>query len=214
MKSIKTLYISLLTLAFVVTINAQPFVQRLKNITFIFGLSEHLVIDNGKEYQLKFDTKNWNLMPFPSKISAEAFLKKGWALQTEFAYSSYKSDKLFVIDNVIQTKDNSFFSADFSIRYHLESLVLHHGFFDPYITAGYGFTYRSGVNITQTSTGTNNLGLGCNFWVYKGFGINLQSLGKFALKGGVKSNYAHHSIGIVYKLKPLSGKGVLPKSTK
>jgi hypothetical protein len=75
--------------------------------------------------------------------------------------------------------------------------------------AGYGFTFRSGVNKSQTSTGTNNLGLGCNFWIYKGFGLSLQSVGKFAMKGGAKSNYLHHSVGLVYKLQPLSGKPIL-----
>lgn len=184
--------------------NAQSFGRILKNTPFVFGLSEHIVIDNGKEYQFKFDTKNWQLMPFPSKISAEAYLKKGWSLGSEFAYTSYKANK--VVDNITQLKDNTFFSADFNIRYHFDILYKTPSFFDPYLLCGYGFTYRTGVNLTQNSTGTNNLGLGCNFWIYQGFGLSLQSVGKFALKGGTKSNYLHHSVGLVYKLKPLSGK--------
>jgi hypothetical protein len=184
--------------------NAQTFAQRLKNTTFVFGLSEHIVIDNGKEYQFKFDTKSWNLLPFPSKISAEAFLKKGWSLGTEFAYTSYKANA--IVDNVALLKDNTFFSGDFHIRYHFDILYKTPSFFDPYLMTGMGFTYRSGVNKTQTSTGTNNIGVGCNFWIYKGFGLSLQSVGKFTMKGGTKSNYLHHSVGLVYKLKPLSGK--------
>ena len=175
--------------------NAQSFGRILKNTTFVFGLSEHIVIDNGKEYQFKFDTKNWQLMPFPSKISAEA-------------YTSYKANK--VVDNVALLKDHTFFASDFNIRYHFDILFKATSFFDPYLMAGMGFTYRSGVNAGQTSSGTNNVGVGCNFWIYKGFGLNLQSVGKFAMKGGSKygekSNYLHHSVGLVYKLKPLSGK--------
>ena len=202
-------FISLLIFAFVAinTVNSQTLVQRIKNTTLVFGLSEHIVIDNGKEYQFKFDTKNWQLTPFPSKISAEAYLKKGWSLQTEFAYTGYKANS--VVDNVTQLKSNTFFSADLNVRYHFETLFLQPSFFDPYLTSGYGFTYRSAVNSTQTSIGTTNLGLGMNFWIYKGFGLNLQSVGKFALKGGSKSNYLHHSIGVVYRLKPLSGKPVI-----
>ncbi|MDO9001683.1 MAG: hypothetical protein Q7W45_18085 [Bacteroidota bacterium] len=207
MKSFKSFSLSLVLLAFSYSASSQTFAQRIKNTTFIFGLSEHIVIDNGKEYQFKFDTKNWNLMPFPSKISAEAYLKKGWALATEFSYTSYKANK--VVDNVTLLKDNTFFAADLNLRYHFEILFKVKNFFDPYLTAGYGFTYRSGVNKTQISTGTNNVGVGCNFWIYKGFGISLQSVGKFALKGGTKSNYLQHSAGIVYKLKPLSGKPVI-----
>lgn len=207
MKSLKVLSLSILFLASAFSTSAQTFAQKLKNTVFVFGLSEHIVIDNGKEYQFKFDTKNWNLMPFPSKISAEAYLKKGWSIGAEFAYTSYKADK--IVDNVLQKKDNTFFSADFNIRFHFETLFLQPSFFDPYLTAGYGFTYRSAVNSTQNSTGTNNLGLGCNFWIYKGFGLNLQSVGKFALKGGSKSNYLHHSVGIVYKLMPVSGKPII-----
>ncbi|MBA2613495.1 MAG: hypothetical protein H0U95_16140 [Bacteroidetes bacterium] len=205
MKALKSISLSLLTLGAVYTASAQTFAQRIKNTTLVFGLSEHIVIDNGKEYQFKFDTKNWQLTPFPSMISAEAYLKKGWSLQTAFAYTGYKANK--VVDNKLQLKDNTFFSADFNIRYHFETLFLHPSFFDPFLTTGYGFTYRSAV--VNKSTGTTNLGLGMNFWIYKGFGLSLQSVGKFALKGGAKSNYLHHSIGVVYKLKPLSGKPAL-----
>jgi outer membrane protein W len=207
MKSVKTLslFIALFMLAHITS--AQTLMQRIKNTTLVFGLSEHIVVDNGEEFKFKFDTKNWQLMPFPSRITAEAYLKKGWSLQTEFAYTTYKANT--IVDNVMQTKDNSFFSADLNIRYHFEALFVHQNFFDPYLTAGYGYTYRSAVTKMQTSTGTNNLGLGCNFWIYKGFGLNLQSVGKFTMKGGDKSNYLHHSIGVVYKIMPLSGKPVL-----
>lgn len=208
MNYFKNALLSTIVALFVVSkANAQTFAQRLKNTVFVFGLSEHIVIDNGKEYQFKFDTKNWNLLPFPSKISAEAYLKKGWSLGTEFAYTSYKANA--VVDNVTLLKDNTFFSSDFNVRYHFDILFKAPSFFDPYLLAGVGFTYRSGVNKTQLSTGTNNIGVGCNFWIYKGFGLNLQSAGKFTMKGGSKSNYLHHSVGIVYKLIPLSGKPVL-----
>jgi OOP family OmpA-OmpF porin len=209
MKSLKTISLSLIALATVYTANAQTFAQRLKSTTFVFGLHEHIVIDNGKEYQFKFDTKNWQLTPFPSKISAEAYLKKGWGLQTEFAYVNYKANT--VVDNATLLKDNTFFAADLNVRYHFETLYLKPSFFDPFLTAGYGFTYRSAVNKTQTSIGTTNLGLGVNFWIYKGFGLSLQTVGKFALKGGAKSNYLHHSVGVVYKLKPVSNKPALKK---
>ena len=207
MNYFKNALLTLVALFLFSNINAQTFAQKLKNTVFVFGLSEHIVIDNGKEYQFKFDTKNWNLLPFPSKISAEAYLKKGWSLGTEFAYTSYKANA--VVDNVALLKDNTFFSSDFNIRYHFDILFKAPSFFDPYLMAGYGFTFRSGVNKSQTSTGTNNVGVGCNFWIYKGFGLSLQSVGKFALKGGSKSNYLHHSVGLVYKLQPLSGKPVL-----
>ncbi|MBL7909530.1 MAG: hypothetical protein JNJ41_00580 [Bacteroidia bacterium] len=207
MKALKSISLSLLTLASVSTTSAQSIAQRIKNTTLVFGLSEHIIIDNGKEYQFKFDTKNWQLTPYPSRITAEAYLKKGWSLQTELAYTGYKANT--VVDNNLQLKSSTFFSADFNIRYHFETLFLHQSFFDPFLTAGYGLTYRSAVHVTQNTTGTNNLGLGMNFWIYKGFGLSLQSVGKFALKGGSKSNYLHHSVGVVYKLKPLSNKPAL-----
>lgn len=207
MRSFKTLSLSLFALATVYTSQAQTFAQRLKSTTFVFGLHQHIVIDNGKEYQFKFDTKNWQMTPFPSKISAEAYLKKGWGLQTEFAYANYKANT--VVDNATLLKDNTFFAADLNVRYHFETLFLKPSFFDPFLTAGYGFTYRSAVNKTQNSIGTTNLGLGVNFWIYSGFGLSLQTVGKFALKGGAKSNYLHHSVGVVYKLKPVSNKPAL-----
>ena len=121
MNYFKNALLTLVALFLFSNINAQTFAQKLKNTVFVFGLSEHIVIDNGKEYQFKFDTKNWNLLPFPSKISAEAYLKKGWSLGTEFAYTSYKANA--VVDNVALLKDNTFFSSDFNIRYHFDILL-------------------------------------------------------------------------------------------
>lgn len=196
MKRIKIICIALLIGIFSNNIHAQSFSQVIKNNKWVFGLGWNTAINNDVK-AFKFDvTKNWNYLPYPSRLTVDGYLKKGWSLQLELAYNTYKTGKY--VDNDILLKDHTFFSSDINLLYHFDNLFKKESWADPYIFIGYGYTYRSAVD--NTSTATNNVGLGSNFWIYKGFGVGLQLQGKFALKGGIKSNYLQHSFSIVYKL--------------
>jgi hypothetical protein len=174
--------------------SAQHFSPR--HTTWVFGLSDHIVVDGGNEMKFPFQTKAWNYVPFPSRVTAEMYFMKGWSFQTELAYTQYKTGN--ILDNVTISKPGTYFGFDANAKFMMSHWTNKQGWFDPYFTLGYGYTYRSLAR--NTSTGNNNLGLGCNFWIYKGFGINLQGMGKFAMKGGTKSNYTHYSFGFIYKI--------------
>ncbi len=168
----------------------------LKQTNWTFGLGNSVVVDGGKEATFPFEFKAWNYVPFPNRLTLEGDYKKGWSFQTEFVYNQYKAGN--IVDKIAIAKPATFFGSDFIAKFAFSHWVGKSGWFDPYVTAGIGYTYRSGaVNI---HTGTNNVGLGCNFWIYKGFGLNLQGMGKFVMKGGAKSNYTNYSATIVYKL--------------
>jgi OOP family OmpA-OmpF porin len=197
MKNIKIVLVILLTtFAFNQALAQGDFARKIKQTTWTFGLGTHFVVDGGKETSFPFDTKAWNYLPFPSRLTLDGYFQKGWSFQAEFAYTQYKVGT--ILDQVATTKVGSYFGADFNAKFAFSHWAKHEGWFDPYVTVGYGFTNRSlAVN---KNTGNNNIGLGCNFHIYKGFGLNLQGLGKFVMKGGQKSNYTHYSVTLFYKL--------------
>lgn len=196
MKNLKLAVVTFSTLFCVHSASSQQLARAIKNTTWTFGLSEHIVVDGGKETSFPFDTKAWNYTPYPSRITIDGYFRKGWSFQGELAYNQYKSGN--IVDKVSITKAGAYFGADFNAKFAFSHFAKSEGWFDPYVTLGYGYTYRSLVK--NKNTGNNNLGLGCNFWIYKGFGLNLQGLGKFVMKGDGKSNYTHYSVAIVYKL--------------
>ncbi len=197
MKNTKS-FILLFVLAFSLNFSygQGEFMRKIKNTTWTFGLSDHIVVDGGKETSFPFNTKAWNIVPFPSRITVDGYFQKGWSFQTELAYTKYKVGN--IMDNIPITKAGTYFGVDFNAKFAFSHWAKKEGWFDPYATVGYGFTYRS-LAINK-ATGNNNLGLGSNFWIYKGFGINLQAMGKFVMKGGQKSNYTQYSFAIIYKL--------------
>lgn len=174
----------------------------LKHTSWTIGLDGHIVVDGGKETSFPFQTKAWNYLPYPTKAYAEVYFMRGWSFSLEFAFTQYKSGN--IMDNLTITKNGTYFGADFNGRFAMSHWTNKQGWFDPYLTVGYGYTLRTLAQ--NKSTANNNLGLGCNFWIYKGFGLNMQGLGKFAMKGGSKSNYTHYSVGFVYKLMSKSDK--------
>ena len=196
MKNIKFTLLCLAVICFFTTASSQDLMRKIKATTWTFGLSEHIVVDGGKEMSFPFDTKAWNYTPYPSRITIDGYFRKGWSFQAELAYNQYKVGS--IMDKVAVTKAGTYFGTDFNAKFAFSHFAKKEGWFDPYVTLGYGFTYRSLA--TNKSTGNNNLGIGCNFWIYKGFGLNLQGLGKFTMKGGAKSNYTHYSVALVYKL--------------
>ncbi len=178
------------------SIYSQAFSYALKNTKWIFGLGWNVAINNEIK-DFKFDvTRNWNYLPYPSRFTMDGYITKGWSLQMELAYNTYKTGKY--VDNDVLLKDHTFFSSDLNVLYHFDNLFKKNSWADPYLFIGYGYTYRTAVY--NTSTATNNVGAGMNIWLYKGLGIGVQFQGKFALKGGVKSNYLLHSLSIAYKI--------------
>lgn len=180
--------------------------RAIKNTSWTFGLSGHIVVDGGKETSFPFNTKAWNYLPFPSRISIDGHISRGWSLQGEIAYTEYK--KGAIVDGLPIVAKGLYIGADLNAKFSLATLTkIKNGWFDPYLTVGYGYTLRNVPFVTHLDgyiankhTGNNNLGIGCNFWFYKGFGLNLQGLGKFVMKGGERSNYTHYSAAIVYRI--------------
>lgn len=172
-----------------------------------FGISGHVVDDDGKPFQNLFNPSTaWNFLYYPSRLTIDKYYKDGFSFQLEFAYNQFTSGKS--INNEVIKTNWTFFSSDLNAKYDLNELMGPTNWFDPYVALGMGFTSRSGA--AKPSTITSNMGLGANFWVYENLGFSLQTMAKFSMIEGT-SNYLHHSVGLVYKIKSGPGCGRLGK---
>lgn len=214
MKNIKLLVLSLL----LVTLSNGSFAQKqrtsnkstaggggfkrlITKTPWTFGLSGHVVDDDGNPFTRLFDvSKGWNFLAYPTRITIDGYYVAGFSFQSEFAYTQYKVSKN--INNEVNTKLGTFFSADVHVKYDLNELIGPTNWFDPYVAAGYGYTLRSAA--FKPSSVNFNAGLGFNIWIFENLGFNLQSMAKFAMIEHT-SNYLHHSVGIIYRLQGGAG---------
>jgi OmpA-OmpF porin, OOP family len=214
MKNIKLLFVSVLIVALCGTTLAQMkpktnnkssftgqngggFKRFLTKTPWTFGLSGHVVDDDGNPFKKVFDvSKTWNFLYYPSRLTIDGYYQAGFSFQAEFAYSQIKAGKR--INNEFAAGTGAFFSADAHLKYDLNELFGQTNWFDPYVTGGYGFTLRSAA--LKPTTITSNVGFGANFWLFENLGFNIQTVAKFAMIQQT-SNYLHHSVGVVYKIE-------------
>lgn len=174
---------------------------------WIFGLGWNVIDDDGKAFKKLFDaSKSWNILPYPSKLSAEKVFIQGWSVEAAVNYNQLKSGKS--INNDIIKSNKTFVSFDINGKFSFSEFMKNKIFIDPYVLHGYGYTFRDVSKNSSVATG--NIGLGFNCWVYNDIiGINLQSQAKFALTSPfikTSGNYLQHSLGIVYKFESISSR--------
>ncbi len=204
MKLFRTALLCLFLLSLTSAVNAQgggkkvsPIQRFFKKTPFTFNLGGHVVDDDGRPFNNLFNVgETWNFLPYPTRLAVDGYFQKGWSFQVEFAYTQFKSGK--VIQNEKITGTYTFFSVDGHVKYDLNELIGDTHWFDPYVAGGYGYTMRTVAK--NPNTGTANLGLGFNIWVYQNLGFNAHTMAKFAMQEGT-SNYLHHSVGIVYRFE-------------
>lgn len=204
MKFFRTSLLCLFLLSLTTTVNAQgggtkqsPIKRFFKKTPFTFNLGGHVVDDDGQPFSDLFNTgQSWNFLPYPTRLAVDGYFQKGWSFQLEFAYTQFKTGKK--INEGILVTPGTFFSVDGHVKYDLNELIGDTHWFDPYVAGGYGYTMRTVA--ANKNTGTANLGLGFNIWVYQNLGFNANTMAKFAMQEGT-SNYLHHSVGIVYRFE-------------
>src|SRR6218665_565083 len=146
-------------------------------------------------------SESWNLLPFPTRLNLEGFIGKGWSVEGAFTYTKYKKGK--TINNDKQSPGGTFISFDASAKYDLNEVIGDTKAFSPYAIAGLGYTYRGLAERKMAITA--NIGLGFNIWIYRGFGLNVQSMAKFALNNASSKNYLMHTLGVVYRFNLITG---------
>jgi hypothetical protein len=179
------------------------FIRSIQKTVWTAGVNGVVIDDDANSFKKHFDVKeNWNLLPFPTNAHLEGFIDKGFSVEGAFTYMRLKKGKILG-DNVVRNAHHSLFSFDVNAKYDLNELIGDTKAFSPYLVAGLGYTYRSVEGLRHAITG--NFGFGFNVWVYKGWGLNVQSMAKFALNKASHRNYLQHSVGVVYRFNLLTG---------
>lgn len=162
--------------------------------SWMFGVGINIVDDAGSEFDGLLDAgDNWNMVPFPSRISIGKYFKSGLGLEAIGTYNQYQEGK--IIDNVVNTEDIDYFAIDFRASYDLNKILGETGFFDPYVGVGAGYT-----DANNQGRGTYNATVGFRTWFSDRWGLDFNSSGKWAMKleDGV-TNHIQHGVGVVYR---------------
>jgi len=171
---------------------------------WIFGLGFNAVDDAGSEFSNVFNFEdNWNVVPFPSRLSIGRYFKNGLGLEAIGSYNRYKEGK--TIDGLINTEDIDYYAIDFRISYDLNQILGETGWFDPYVGIGAGYT-----DANNQGRGTYNASVGFRTWFSDRFGLDFNSTGKWAMSTENATNHIQHAAGAVYRFgieKGLSKKG-------
>jgi OmpA-OmpF porin, OOP family len=183
--------------------NKSKFVRTLQKVVWTAGLHGVVIDDDGKPFKDLFNVSDsWSFLPYPTRLTLEGYVAKGLSIEGGFVYSKLKAGKVENSEGRTRTKAATLLAFDACVKYDLNEVIGDTKFFSPYAIGGLGYTYR-GVT-TQKNGIMGNIGLGFNIWFYKGFGLNLQSMAKFAFNGA-SSNYLMHSVGVVYRFNLLTG---------
>jgi len=180
------------------------FIRKLQKTIWIAGISGTVIDDDGKSFNGLFDVSDsWNFLYYPSRLHFEGELNNGFSVEGAFTYSQLKKGKVIGKDNYARASNVNLISFDVNAKFKPLEMDGEGKMFSGYVVGGLGYTYRAFPE--RKNAATLNLGLGFNVWIYKGFGINAQSLAKFALNNALSKNYLQHSFGIVYHFSFLTG---------
>lgn len=172
--------------------------------SWMFGIGTNIVDDSGDIFRNLFAVKdNWNMVPYPSRLSIGRYFKNGIGVEAIGSYNKYKVGK--IIDGYPNTKETSYLAFDARLSYDLNNVFGQTGWFDPYVSLGAGYTKAN-----DNSRTTFNGGFGFRTWFSDCFGLDFNSTGKWAVENLTK-NHIQHSIGVVYQFdveKDLSKKGL------
>lgn len=173
--------------------------------SWIFGVGLNAVDDSGNVFdELLNFTDEWNLVPYPSRVSIGRYFKSGLGLEAIGTYNQYKEGKN--VDGEILTENISYYSIDGRITYDLNKIIGETGWFDPYVGIGAGYT-----DANNRGRGTYNAIVGFRTWFSDRWGLDLNATGKWAMSEseGV-SNHLQYAAGAVYQFgieKGLSKRG-------
>jgi len=163
----------------------------------MFGIGWNVVDDDGRAFSHMLDVKNsWNYLYYPTTLSIDRYLSKGFSLELVGAYNKYSAAKCV---NGQRNRPGTFVSIDLQGKYSFSNNMSNYEWFDPFVCVGLGVTYRD--NYATQIVPTTNLALGANFW-YRNVGLRLQTSGKLGLSGAIwtsDADYVHHSVSLLLK---------------
>ncbi|MGO4920509.1 OmpA family protein [Maribacter spongiicola] len=173
--------------------------------SWIFGVGLNAVDDSGNVFDGIFNVgEEWNIVPFPSRVSIGRYFKSGLGLEAIGTYNQYKEGN--IIDAAVITENISYFGIDGRVTYDINKIIGQTGWFDPYVGIGAGYT-----DANSKGRGTYNAVVGFRTWFSDRWGLDFNSTGKWAMSQGEgATNHIQHAAGVVYQFgieKGLSKRG-------
>ena len=173
--------------------------------SWIFGVGFNAVDDSGNVFDGIFNVgQEWNIVPFPSRVSIGRYFKNGLGFEAIGTYNKYMKDN--IIDGVILPDDIPYFGMDARLTYDLNQVIGQTGWFDPYVGIGAGYT-----DANKLGRGTYNAVVGFRTWFSDRWGLDFNSSGKWSMsKGDGATNHIQHAAGVIYQFgieKGLSKRG-------
>jgi len=173
--------------------------------SWIIGLGYNAIDDSGNVFDGLFNVSDeWNLLPYPSRISVGRYFKNGLGIEAIGSYNKYKEGK--IIDGLVNDEDKNYLGLDARLTYDLNKIIGQTGWFDPYVGIGLGYT-----DANDQPRGTYNAVVGFRTWFSDKWGLDLNSTGKWSMGNEANvTNHLQHAAGIVYQFgieKGLSKRG-------
>lgn len=173
--------------------------------SWIIGLGVNAVDDSGNVLNGLFNVSDeWNMVPFPSRVSVGRYFKSGLGIEAIGTFNQYQEGK--IVDGVVNQDITDYIGLDARLTYDLNKIVGQTGWFDPYVGIGIGYT-----DANNLGRGTYNAVVGFRTWFSDRWGLDFNSSGKWSMgsENGV-TNHIQHAAGVVYQFgieKGLSKKG-------
>lgn len=173
--------------------------------SWIVGLGYNAIDDSGNVFDGLFNvSEEWNLLPYPSRISIGKYFKNGLGIEAIASYNKYKEGK--IIDGLVNAEEKNYLGLDARLTYDLNRIIGQTGWFDPYVGIGLGYT-----DANDQARGTYNAVVGFRTWFSDKWGLDFNSTGKWSMtKGNGSTNHLQHAAGVVYQFgieKGLSKRG-------
>jgi hypothetical protein len=202
----KNTYKKLLLLGFIIISGVSITNAQYSRAQWLVGLGVNVAADAGSGIGQVFNpSTNWNIVPYPSRVSGERYIKNGFSVELATTYSQFGTGKYF--EGYLSPGVRNYIAVDANIKYYINELYGNtNGRFDPYILWGYGFGYLStndgvlqpGGYPTTNIGGMYNMGIGCNAWITNNIGANLQVVDKWAFRNQL-SNNVQFALGVLYR---------------
>jgi OOP family OmpA-OmpF porin len=183
--------------SFVAQNKKTPFKKR----PWAIGLGWNVVDDDGSPFKYLFSARrSWNIPAYPTQLTYQRFYSNNIIGEAVFNFNKYNPGKII---NGFSNLAGLFLSLDINLKYDFGNIK---GWrFAPFFVLGGGGTART---VRSKLIDANiNAGLGFSFWMGKRrrFGLNFQSLAKFAVKRNffrTNANYLQHSAALLFKFEP------------